>query len=300
MNNVNPFFSIVIPTYNRGKLIRNTLKSVLAQTCTDFEVIVVDDGSKDDTEAVVASMNSPQVHYYKKENGERGAARNYGIARAKGHYISFLDSDDVLYSHHLEVAHAFLTTHSDVSCYAQGYEIKDGKTGRVLVPATLVGGRTVNQKIIQGNLLSCFGVFIEKEIFSIFCFEEDRLFAGTEDWFLWLQLAARYPFYYNNEVTGAMLEHESRSVLSFNEESLVYRTEILKEKLKKDSVFVSTFGMAAIQKIYAHMLTYTSLHLAMSRKKRIALHYWWKALKADREEVLTRRTLAIAKKILID
>lgn len=298
MSSDSPFFSIIIPTYKREQLIGNTLKSVLAQTFTDFEVLVIDDGSKDSTNAVVAALNCSQIIYYEKENGERGAARNYGIVRAKGRYITFLDSDDILYPTHLEVAYRFLTSHQNVQCYAQAYEIKDTQTGNVLVSSTFVRETTVNQNITKGNLLSCFGVFVRKDVLSTLNFEEDRRFAGTEDWLLWLRLAARYPFYYNNEVTGAMLEHENRSVLSFNEESLVYRTNYLKKQLENDPNFVSRFGTSAIQRVYAHMLTYTSLHLAISRHKKKALYYWWKALRANMREVLSRRSLAIAKKIL--
>jgi glycosyltransferase involved in cell wall biosynthesis len=298
MSRANPFFSIIIPTFNREELIGTTLKSVLSQTFNDFEVIVIDDGGTDNTKEVVLNIQSPFIRYFKKENGERGAARNFGIANANGKYISFLDSDDVLYPLHFETAYSFLTKHADVFCYAQSYEVKEASSGKILVPASFVSSKLVNNEILRGNLLSCFGVFIRKEVFTSIRFEEDRRFAGTEDWLLWLQLAARYPFYYNNQVTGAMLEHQSRSVLSFKEQSLVYRTEFLKRKLINDPVFLSAFGKAAVQKIYAHMLTYTSLHLAMSREKSRAVHFWRKALKADFSEVLTKRSLAILKKVL--
>ena len=78
------FISVIIPTYNRAHLIAGTLDSILAQKYQDFEIIIVDDGSTDDTEMVVASYLSDNVSYYKKENGERGAARNFGASKAKG------------------------------------------------------------------------------------------------------------------------------------------------------------------------------------------------------------------------
>src|SRR5687767_9278561 len=98
---MSPVFSIVIPTYNRAHLIKKTIESVLAQDFADFELLVVDDGSKDDTESVVSSFTDKRVHYFKKQNGERGAARNFGAARAKGSYLNFFDSDDLLYRNHL-------------------------------------------------------------------------------------------------------------------------------------------------------------------------------------------------------
>ena len=91
----NIFFSIVIPTYNRAKFIDKAIASLLNQKYEDFEVIVVDDGSTDNTEEVVKSFNNNKVKYYKKENQERGAARNYGAKLAKGEYINFFDSGPI-------------------------------------------------------------------------------------------------------------------------------------------------------------------------------------------------------------
>src|SRR5688572_20249153 len=129
MNGDNPFFSVIVPTYNREALIKATLNSVLAQSFIDFEIIVVDDGGKDNTEYVVKELKNPALRYFKKENSERGAARNFGIDQARGYYITFLDSDDILYPFHLQEAYAFLTGHQLPQCYAQAYEIKEAHSG---------------------------------------------------------------------------------------------------------------------------------------------------------------------------
>ena len=104
-------FSIIIPTYNRGHIISETIRSALNQNYTNFEVIVVDDGSKDQTEQVVKSFDDSKLLYYKKKNAERGAARNFGISKATGDYISFLDSDDILYPAFLSNAMELLLLH---------------------------------------------------------------------------------------------------------------------------------------------------------------------------------------------
>lgn len=87
-------FSVVIPTYNRAALLREALNSVFAQEFTDFEVIVVDDGSTDETKSVARSFGE-RVRFFRQENRGPGAARNLGIHRASGEYVAFLDSDDV-------------------------------------------------------------------------------------------------------------------------------------------------------------------------------------------------------------
>ena len=89
-----PFFSVIIPTYNRASMLREALDSVFAQTFTDYEVIVVDDGSTDDTPAIVARYED-RVRFFRQENSGPGAARNLGIQNVSGEYVTFLDSDDL-------------------------------------------------------------------------------------------------------------------------------------------------------------------------------------------------------------
>ncbi|MFL5348772.1 MAG: glycosyltransferase family 2 protein [Hyalangium sp.] len=96
-----PFFSIVIPTYNRARLLEESLASVFAQELTDFEVLVVDDGSTDDTQAVLARYGE-RVRALRQTNQGQGAARNLGIQHATGRYIVFLDSDDLWFPWTLE------------------------------------------------------------------------------------------------------------------------------------------------------------------------------------------------------
>ena len=117
-----PFFSIVIPTYNRAHLIRKTIESVLAQEDQDFEIIVVDDGSEDNTGEVVRAIGDDRVIYHKKNNAERGAARNYGAIRARGRYVTFLDSDDLLYANHLAAARRLINERHEPEILHLGFE----------------------------------------------------------------------------------------------------------------------------------------------------------------------------------
>jgi glycosyltransferase involved in cell wall biosynthesis len=96
-----PFFSVVIPVYNRAALLGQAVRSVLAQTEQDFEIVVVDDGSADNPSRVVEELADPRIVFVRHENRGGGAARNTGIDKARGCYIAFLDSDDRFFPHHL-------------------------------------------------------------------------------------------------------------------------------------------------------------------------------------------------------
>ena len=92
---MNPKVSVVIPTYNRADKVSATVESVLAQTFSDLEVIVVDDGSSDDTEQVLRQAFGDRIRYYAQVNQGVSVARNKGIEEARGEWIAFLDSDDL-------------------------------------------------------------------------------------------------------------------------------------------------------------------------------------------------------------
>ncbi|HZQ39551.1 MAG TPA: glycosyltransferase family A protein, partial [Rhizomicrobium sp.] len=114
-----PFFSVVIPVFNRAEPLRRAIESVRAQTFQDFEIVVVDDGSTDNPRAVVESFADDRIHYWRQPNAGGGAARNRGIDEARGELVAFLDSDDVFLPHHLESMHALLAGTRNFIGYAR-------------------------------------------------------------------------------------------------------------------------------------------------------------------------------------
>jgi glycosyltransferase involved in cell wall biosynthesis len=114
VSSVVPTVSVIIPTYNRADLVTQAIDSVLQQTYQDFELIVVDDGSTDDTESIVRAYGD-RVLYVRTQNGGTGHARNVGMEHASGRYLTFLDSDDLLYPYALEFGTRLLERFPDVS-----------------------------------------------------------------------------------------------------------------------------------------------------------------------------------------
>lgn len=126
---------MVIATYNRAHLLKETIESVLKQTFQDFELIVVDDGSTDDTEKVLKSYGD-RLRYFRQENRGPSAARNLGIYHASARWISIQDSDDICAPNHLKTLYGFVENNPDCGMvFANGsYLDEPGPTGKTIIP----------------------------------------------------------------------------------------------------------------------------------------------------------------------
>lgn len=116
--------SVLIPLYNKRDSIKTTIESVLHQTFTDFEVIVVDDGSTDGSGEIVKSINDNRIYYVRKENGGVSSARNYGLKLVKSELVALLDGDDLWDSEYLEQMMALIGETPDAVLWGSGYRIQ--------------------------------------------------------------------------------------------------------------------------------------------------------------------------------
>ncbi|EMR03699.1 glycosyltransferase family 2 protein [Cesiribacter andamanensis] len=290
-------FSIVIPTYNRASTLGDTLRSLQGQTYPHFEVLVVDDGSTDASAQVVAPfLTDARFRYLPKQNEERAIARNWGIAQAKGRFITFLDSDDGYYPRCLQEAVNFLQQRPKAVFFHLGYEIKD-TAGRLLY-RSLHKGEQLNEQLLSGNFLSCIGVFCRREILEQDRFNESPALIGSEDYELWLRLAAKYPLYYHPAIGAYMLQHAQRSVLRIDKSRFGARMEALLELVSTEPAIQQAFQQKGVQRFRLHTYLYWSLHLAMGGYKREALRKLIWALKKEPGLVASRKFLGIAKTLI--
>ena len=214
-------FSIVVPTYNRGHLIVGTIVNILAQTYPHFELIIVDDGSTDNTEEVIQKYLSDKVLYFKKDNAERAAARNYGTQKAKGDYVNWFDSDDMMYPHHLQEALKVIERYDRPEIFAHSYEHRSA-SGQVL--ETYIHSDDINAELILGNRIGNSPVMVRRDIAFTNPYNEDRGLSGSEDYELWLRLAAQYKIYSCPQITLAVIFHQGNSTLTMsNPDQLVTR-----------------------------------------------------------------------------
>jgi len=285
-------FSIVVPTYNRVEFILLAVRSVLNQTYANFELIIVDDGSTDKTSEVIATITDPRVRYVKIENSERGKARNTGVALAKGDYVTFLDSDDQLYADCLESANNGLFKYNYTPFYHQAYEVRSYLKEKVRFVHEY-NSRSV-KFLVKGNPLSCLGVFIRRAEALQFPFVEDRRLSGSEDWELWIRLAANFGLKRDDKICACLVLHDDRSVYDIDEKKIVLRKNLAMEYSFRDPEVVRKFGRQK-NKMFAYSDTYNSLHLALAGKTGRSFFYLLKAFKRYPFSVFERRTLAIFK-----
>lgn len=292
-------FSIVIPTYNRAHLLASTIDTVLGQEYKNFELLVVDDGSTDNTAEVVKSIiaaSSARISYIYQVNSERSVARNNGLKQASGDYVLFFDSDDALYPNHLQVAHDYILAHDRPEFLHLRYDLKNSK-GQVTSKGPVFHGFP-NRKLITGNFLSCNGVFVRRDIALIHLFNEDRRLSAMEDWELWLRLSAEYPLHYVNTITSSIIIHADRSVIMIKKEALESSAELI-IRFVVNNPKVMRYFKGSIHKFKASCYSYVSLHLALTgRYKKESLFFLMRSLRQRPAFIFQRRFLAIIKHLL--
>ena len=188
----NPFFSVIIPTYNRAYFLKIAIDSVLAQTFTDYELIVVDDGSQDNTKGLINEINNAKIKYICQPNQGPAAARNRGIKQAKGKFFCFLDSDDRFLNQKLEITYRYIQEypghkvfHTEEIWYRKGN----------LLPQKGYHKKPSGKIFENAAKICCISIStstIKKEVFKTVGLFDERMLV-CEDYDFWLRVTAKFP-----------------------------------------------------------------------------------------------------------
>lgn len=188
--------SVIMPAYNAVRHIAESVESVRAQTFGEWELLVVDDGSTDDTRAVVRRFaeEDERVRYVPRTNGGQAAARNTGLAAARGRLIAFLDADDLWLPHKLEAQLAVLEEKGVDLVYTDGYIFSDEgaepEEERFHILPGEARGVEMFRTLFTSNRIGTLSVLVKRSALdAVGLFDESRAFQNCEDYDLWLRLA---------------------------------------------------------------------------------------------------------------
>ena len=228
-----PAVSVVIATYNRCEYLGATLDSIFAQKFRDYEVIVVDDGSTDDTRRLIASYG-PRISYYYQDNAGPSAARNLGVRQAKAAWISIQDSDDISLSNHLEILYHYVQSHPEV-----GFVFANGKylggpvhKRKTIIPETK-SCRLAGRPVRLEDLFNKSIVRLQAGLIAKKCYDEigghDEDLRICMDLDLAFRLWARYPMAYLDQVVFSYRKHDGN--ISADQERRLSENILVIEKL---------------------------------------------------------------------
>lgn len=281
-----PRVSVVIPTYNQARFLSEVVGSALAQMYRDLEIIVIDDGSSDNTPEV-ASTFPPVVRYFRQENQGSASARNRGIELANGEYLAFIDSDDILLEDALQKSVAFLDQHPEAGfCYGQFYTIDEsGRPLRLRRPRGATATFVQDGKEEIAHLLFHDyhdAIHLSTTLVRRSCFEEVGLFDTrlrvNQDVDMFIRLAKRF-------AVGHLAEPLAK--VRFHSQSITAKSGVEVIQSPHTAVLESVFEDAELGPLYSHLQkkAYFSLYCLFSRvsartgHKGATLLYSLKALK---------------------
>jgi glycosyltransferase involved in cell wall biosynthesis len=293
-----PKVSVVIPTYNGAKFLREAVESVLAQTYRDIDIIIVDDGSTDNTAELVAGMKDPRIRYIFHENRGVAAARNTGILASQAEYIVWQDSDNILFADAIEKHVAFMDKHPEVGfSHGQFFTIdEDGRPlrkGRPRGPKKtfirdgmeelthlLLGDRTIGLFfMIRRSALDDVGLFNPKLRMS-------------EDWEIWIRLAKKYAVGHVAEPLAKVRMHNnSMTALSKVEVVRDAHESVLKSVLA-DSVLGPIYRPLR-RKMYFGFYCLCAREAAFTGHKGYGLRYILKAIQSSPKMVFEKKGVSL-------
>lgn len=193
-----PRVSVVIPTYNRQNLVVEAIESVLAQTYKNFEIIVVDDGSTDDTSGQIKAYAGRLTYHVQKNQGV-AAARNAGIKLSQGEFICFLDSDDLWEPEKLETQINFADANPEyalLSTEIRGFNADKRVIKRNKSSMYKVRNGFVIEHLLFGNWIQTSTVMLRRKCLDEVGYFDEDIGQFGEDWLLWMRVASRFPIYF--------------------------------------------------------------------------------------------------------
>ena len=277
-----PLVSVIIPAYNAEKTIHETIESVLNQTFTDFELIIVNDGSTDNTLEVISQIDDSRLKVFSYPNAGVSASRNRGVSHAVGKYISFIDADDLWTSNKLKAQLEAIQKEPQAAVAYSWTDFID-QEGKFIDRDERVtySGDVYPQMLVRDFLSSASNVMIRRRAF-IESGRFDESLAGAADWDLFLRLAARYHFVMVPQV-GIFYRIADRNSMSSDlqkqEEDCL---KVIERAFTQAPESLQHLKQKSLASLYEY-LSFKAIEGSFTRDNGLlATRYYWRALKCDR------------------
>ncbi|WP_214804245.1 MULTISPECIES: glycosyltransferase family 2 protein [unclassified Exiguobacterium] len=234
----NSLVSIIMPTYNSEEFVKESINSVINQTYNNFELIIIDDSSKDNTVKVVTEMmkNDNRINLITLPNNSGAAvARNKGIDNAKGRYIAFLDSDDLWLEDKLEIQINFMNKYSYPFTYTNYIRINENNEliNEIKVPPIMT-----YKKLLKNTIIGCSTVVVDREIIPIV---HMPLIRRGQDTATWLKILKKIPRAHGYNESYLTVYRERRGSISSNKLKALKRTWYLYRKIEQINLMKSIY-----------------------------------------------------------
>lgn len=255
----NDLVSVIIPAYNAEKTIEKCVNSILEQTHKNVEIIIVDDGSKDNTKTICENLSkaNSKIKFFSKKNGGASSARNFGIKQAEGTYIEFVDSDDYLDSNYIESLFNEYKNNSNIDLVVAGIKINDGVSSVEYLP-------------------SVYGIFTKNQFDTAECFLE--LYSHD-----FAYLSSPVNKLYKKEFVGKFDENISIS------EDKVFNINYLKNVKNKISI-IRNSGYNYVMNNASITHTFNSkLHIDLQKSNNILIDYIKQYIQTNSEEFIAKK-----------
>ena len=280
-----PYFSVIIPIYNKENFIESTLKSVLNQSFPDFELILVNDGSTDQSEAKIKQFSDERIRYYAIENGGASQARNFGIEKAEAPFITFIDADDFWYPNFLEEMAAAIARFPDKLIFSAGIEVE---TQKVVFPA-----QYSIEKLADLEVVNYFDASLKTTVICTSCavfhnsvFEKVGYFDTTirsgQDTDMWIRMGLEYPVVFSWKILARYV---------YDPNSLSKKREYLNQKMNFSKFETAEKTNPKLKKfIDLNLFSFAIRAKLINDKENFALYY----------QKMDRKKLSLKKQILLE
>lgn len=290
-----PLISVIIPTYNSQQTIQETINSVLNQTFTNFELIIIDDGSTDSTLNILSKIKEPRLKVYPYPNSGVGGppvARNRGIAHAAGQYIAFLDHDDLWTPDKLETQlHALQANPQAAVAYSWLDNINEAgdfyySGNRVAISGDVYGPLLVRNFLKTGsNPLICRYAFDKLGGF-------DETLSPADDWDMWLRLAARYHFVCVPSVQ-ILYRIVVKSLSSDVQQTESTALRIIEREFAQAPESLQPLRKQSLAELYEHLSLRALKGWPTREKSLLATRYLWRAVRKNPKILVQKKWLIL-------